>query len=158
MTDLDTLRPEHEIDPANGIVYGYKSRRPIGSVNNRGYIQIALSGRHNKYAHRMIWEYVNGPIPKDMQINHINGDKTDNRIANLELVTPQQNIQHAYDHGLMSRIGEAHRSAKLTPKKVRDIRMMRAKGFTLPQIASVVGVAMRTVGDVTTHKTWKHVI
>lgn len=45
--------------------------------------------------HRIIWQAAHGPISEGMQINHINGVKTDNRICNLELVTPRGNTQHA---------------------------------------------------------------
>ena len=41
--------------------------------------------------HRVVWEEHNGPIPEGMQIDHINGDKQDNRIENLRLATNQQN-------------------------------------------------------------------
>lgn len=41
--------------------------------------------------HRIIWEMVNGPIPKGLHIDHINGVKSDNRITNLRLATPSQN-------------------------------------------------------------------
>lgn len=40
-----------------------------------------------QYHHRLAWELVNGPIPEDMQVDHINGIRTDNRIENLRLVT-----------------------------------------------------------------------
>jgi hypothetical protein len=40
---------------------------------------------------RLIWSAVNGPIPEGMQINHINHDRADDRITNLELATFQQN-------------------------------------------------------------------
>ena len=46
--------------------------------------------------HRIIWEAVNQQIiPEDYQIHHINNDKKDNSIKNLELVTRQQNMIHA---------------------------------------------------------------
>lgn len=41
--------------------------------------------------HRVVWESFNGPIPSGMQVNHINEDKTDNRLENLNLMTPRQN-------------------------------------------------------------------
>lgn len=56
-------------------------------------------------AHRMVWESVHGPIPPGKEINHINGIKSDNRIANLEAVTPSENTKHAYRIGLKDASG-----------------------------------------------------
>ena len=44
--------------------------------------------------HRIIWEMVNGPIPKGMQIDHIDGNRRNNAITNLRLATPMQNTQN----------------------------------------------------------------
>jgi hypothetical protein len=54
--------------------------------NNKNYPEAIRS--------RLIWLAVNGPIPEGMQINHKNHDTSDDRIDNLELVTPQQNTMY----------------------------------------------------------------
>ena len=66
----------------------------------KGYWQIALckDGKYTRRAvHRVMWEAFNGPIFGRLEINHKNLDRSDNRLKNLELVTHQQNIQHAID-------------------------------------------------------------
>lgn len=59
-------------------------------ATTNGYIQDWVNGRL-EYRHRVVWVEHNGPIPDGMQIDHINHDRSDNRIENLRLVTPQQN-------------------------------------------------------------------
>ena len=59
-------------------------------MKTNGYIQVMVDGKP-VYEHRLIWESANGPIPKGMQIDHINRIRDDNRLENLRLVTPQQN-------------------------------------------------------------------
>lgn len=48
-----------------------------------------------KSLHRIVWESVHGPIPSGMVIDHINGDKHDNRLENLRLCTTAQNLANA---------------------------------------------------------------
>jgi hypothetical protein len=75
---------------------GYQS--PIGAitgtVNNKGYLHTKIKGKGLKI-HRIIWEMHNGAIPKDLVIDHINENKLDNRIENLQLLTNKQNISRS---------------------------------------------------------------
>lgn len=64
-----------------------------GSVYNTGYVRVKLKGKRFM-AHRIVWELHNGEIPKGYMIDHINGDKTDNRIENLRIATRAQNASN----------------------------------------------------------------
>lgn len=64
-------------------------RVPAGHVDNRGYFRIKVDGK--KYLrHRLIWLWMTGAFPV-RHIDHINGDRTDNRWDNLREATPVQN-------------------------------------------------------------------
>ena len=61
----------------------------------RGYYQVELCKQSIKKAylvHRLVWEAFNGQIPENMQVNHINEIKSDNRLLNLNLMTCKENI------------------------------------------------------------------
>ena len=78
---------------------GPKSKAPggYGSISEAGYRRIYdPKQRRLRMEHVLVWESVNGPIPPGYQIHHRNGVKLDNRIENLELVTP---TAHTRLHG-----------------------------------------------------------
>ena len=67
-----------------------KAGRIAGTINSRGYIHIRLDMKFYQ-AHRLIWIHFNGNIQDDLPIDHINRDRSDNRIENLRVVTNSQN-------------------------------------------------------------------
>lgn len=63
-----------------------------GRVTSGGYIQITISGRVY-VAHRLAWLYVYGEWPDD-ELDHVNGNRSDNRIVNLRPATRKQNMEN----------------------------------------------------------------
>lgn len=87
----DDVRDQFDYDPETGELTRKRLRamnlRPeTGSLSNDGYMVVGINGRH-ELAHRLSWAWVHGAWPSK-QIEHANGDKTDNRIANLRLRNP----------------------------------------------------------------------
>lgn len=60
-----------------------------GRVNHDGYVQVSIKGKRYQ-AHRLCWMLANGAFPEG-EIDHINHDKEDNRLANLRVVSGKEN-------------------------------------------------------------------
>ena len=67
-----------------------QSQEVAGFSSDSSYWNVSLKGKMHG-AHRIVWELHNCPIPKGYQIDHINGLRYDNRIANLRLASPTDN-------------------------------------------------------------------
>jgi hypothetical protein len=91
----------------DGNVYSFKygKLKELAKVNHgRGYnhFSLRLCGKIHMYLnHRFTYECFNGMIPKGLQINHIDHNKKNNRLDNLELVTGYENMQKGIAAGVL---------------------------------------------------------
>ncbi|MDK9365350.1 NUMOD4 motif-containing HNH endonuclease [Lelliottia wanjuensis] len=132
-----------------------KGRWLKSNIDGYGYLQVSLysQGVAKKHkVHRLVAEAFIGNPQLHPQINHINGIKTNNDVSNLEWVTVQQNILHAFANGLMSSKGEKNGRAKLTMEQVKEIR--DSKSMTQAGIAKKYGVSPAIISLVVNNKIW----
>lgn len=136
----------------------------IQQTNRLGYKQIGIWWRREckrRYVHHLVADAFIRPRQVGEQINHQDGDKANNYATNLEWVSPQSNIIHAYRAGLATphsadHKGERNPRAGITDEQARTIRAM--KGL-MPQrkVAALLNVPVRTVKNIWGGYTWKHV-
>lgn len=104
----ERLRALLEYDPDTGIFRWRPGRRRVpdgmvaGAYRLKGYIDIRIDQR-GYGAHRLAWMYVHGVWP--VVIDHVNGNRSDNRICNLRSVTHGENLQNRKGPGKRSKTG-----------------------------------------------------
>ena len=123
-----------------------------------GYHIVSLwAGNKGKsfLVHRLVFHAFVGVIERGKEINHRNGDKTDNNIANLELVTRRENIHHAIQIGLMRVSGTNNPQAKTTPETVRAIRAAHDAGRGgYKTLGLLFGMPWGSIRNIITKRTW----
>ena len=139
----------------------YKSRILKFNMDKDGYYTVALQkeGKVKRCkVHRLVLSNFSN-CNSDLQVNHIDGDKTNNCINNLEWVTSSQNIKHAYEIGIKSQIGSKNNSSKLTEKQVVQIcDFFKYTTFTNRQIADMFDIKSdETIRKIRKRLMWTHV-
>lgn len=148
----------------DGHIYSEHLKRTISEFTDKdGYKKVRLSngdGSRKVFSvHRLVLETFLPNINSDkLQVNHIDGDKTNNKLSNLEWVTCKENIQHGYKIGLYHNIGDHNNGDhKLsTPQVLEIIDLLLKHQMTIQQIADKYNVSKYAVECIKYKKTWKN--
>lgn len=144
--------------PKRGVVTN-PAGKILGTLRSNGYFAIGRYDTANQCyrqisIHRLIWVACNG-LPSDptLQINHLDGNKTNNSIFNLELVTYSENAKHSHRLGLQNNDGENNSQAIFGNKTVVRLRKKFAAGLiTIPQIMQHFDCSYSVVRNMLTGK------
>ena len=167
--------PEYAVT-TDGRLFNLKWNRPVTTTpTGNGYVHVNImrlepSGervRRTRHVHRLVAEAWIGICPPGMEINHKDGDGTNNRVDNLEYVTHAENVRHARNVLAGSRWttcrrtayrGERRSNARLTEKAVVSIRELYAtEQYTHRVLATMFNVAPITISGITRGDSWTHV-
>ena len=114
----------------------------------------------SRYVHRLIAEAFIGDIQDGMCINHKDGDKSNNHISNLEIVTYSENSKHAYDTGLLKpnvMKGSKHPRSTVGEYDVLKIRHDYSIGITPKKLSQKYGMPKSTICKIVYRVTWSHI-
>jgi hypothetical protein len=134
--------------------------RILKPANFMGYRRVLLcykGQRVNKLVHRLFAQvFIPNPENKP-EVNHIDGNRSNNSLENLEWVTHRENMHHSVLTGLhWSKKGEEHFSARLTNIDVIQMRKDRNNGMTYPEISKKYNVTKSTASHACYGTTWSH--
>lgn len=153
------------VDAEKGVVYGtrgpggipYKEPKQLkGSVVN-GYNVVSIRNGATKLqcrVHRIVWISQNGIIPEGYCIDHINNDKQDNRISNLQIMTPSENSKKAKEDGLYSE-GLDNKATKLDPDLHDELcYLYEFSDLTQRELAEIYGISKSRVNQIIKEVGW----
>jgi hypothetical protein len=122
--------------------------------NNRSYLCVDLfydGIRERHRVHRLVAAlFIDNPEGKP-QVNHIDGNKQNNYVTNLEWVTGSENIKHAYDTGLL------RPNRRLSEDDVITIRARMINGELDYILANEYNISSGTISSIRLGKIWKHI-
>lgn len=137
----------------------FRERKLAQCAGRHGYLEVAAAKNNKRVkhlVHRLIgMAFVDGYEPH-LTINHIDGNKLNNSINNLEWVSLARNTQHQWETGLADLRGENQPSHKLTSKQVVYIRKLLREGVNPHTISIVAGVSDALIYLIRDGKRWAH--
>lgn len=167
--DLPGYEGEYQVSDM-GRIKSLKTKRGLilkPKKNKFGYMTIVLSKDHTPKTHSIhslvLIAFVSDR-PEGLVVNHIDGNKANNTLGNLEWVTQQENTIHSYrvlkhiPHKPPLRYGEEHHFAKLSQEKVAEIRELYATGeYPSRRLAAMYGVSKVNILNIVNNKIWRNI-
>jgi hypothetical protein len=116
-----------------------------------GYCRVNVLNKDGKYTnlpiHRLVaLAFIENPDNKP-HVNHIDGDRTNNTVENLEWVTPRENVLHSFKFGNRKICKEVPRTTILTDYQVSQIEFLR-QYYSLNQLSKLFNISYTTLKNI----------
>lgn len=158
------ILPERYLINKQGQIYSLRSNKHIATRLDRyGYVRVNLyegTKNHTVTVHRLLaLAFIENDDPENkLEVNHIDGDKLNNNLDNLEWVTSARNQQHAFELGLQKhRQGEANGMATHTEENVIDVCERLNRGQANAEIRRETGYTISFIEKIKYGETWTHI-
>lgn len=156
--DIKGFEGLYKINKQGHILTYHKTPKFLNPMlDKKGYLRVELrknNKRKGYFVHRLVAETF---IPKVIDkpfVNHIDGNKQNNNVDNLEWCSNLENQQHAWKIGLVKpRYNENHPSCKISTETVKKIRHLRNDlKLPLKEIAKMFNIGYSTISDIALYK------
>jgi hypothetical protein len=138
-------------------VTGNEWRKLRCTIDQGGYVAFRIPKYKRTFrVHRLILEAFRGPCPEGTEARHVNGVRSDNRLANLVWATPKENNADKICHGT-SPHGERNPNSKLTQVDVLSIWLDLEAGEKHRDLAAKYGVSRSNITMIKNRRQWTHV-
>lgn len=157
------IKPNLYAIEEDGRVYSkYTKKYMKTSIDKDGYSTISLKNDRNGYSHfgihrLLMIAFCPCENMEELQVNHIDGNKNNNNLSNLEWCTCQQNLIHARKNGLLDTVGEKHGKSRITEKEAKKIIELYKQGLAPKEIiVQVPNSTKNIINSIIHNRTWKH--
>ena len=147
---------------SKGFVINNRGLRLKPSIDKRGYLRVSLSisgiTKHFRIHRLVALMFIPNPFNLP-QVNHIDGNKNNNNVDNLEWVNCSENMIHSYLTGLHKPMqGENHPESKYREDQIKNACYYLSEGLlNYDEITSITGVSKSTLKDIRCGKSWTHI-
>lgn len=156
---MEKIKDSKYFVDVKGNVYSPDGRKLKPCPQKKGYLAVGIvvnGERKTKKIHRLVAEtFIPNPENKP-QVNHIDGDKTNNHVSNLEWVTPRENSIHAV-YVLGKGTCSTHSKVIHSEETIRKICEMLQDNYRNVDIAKRLSVPRELVTRIRMRKVWKQV-
>lgn len=147
---------------SNGDIYGPTGKKLKARKNEDGYAVVTMGNkrikRSTRFVHRIVAELFLSNPENYSDVDHLDNNRMNPNVKNLEWVPHEENIKRAYERGghIGRAIGEKNPKARLTPEVVLKLRDEYKARITIQEMSDKYGLPWNTVGNAVKKITWKH--
>ena len=149
----------------DGLILNVRTRGVIRpSISKKGYLQVCLTNKNTYSIHRLAALTFIENKENKTEVNHIDGNKLNNHISNLEWNTTQENLEHKRINNLgktlkakLSATGENNSQAKLKENEVLYIRENAIVRKDAIRLSNELNVSIATIYDIKNKRSWSHI-
>lgn len=146
----------HEVRHWCGRMIPKPERIVTASRHSGGYRVVCLGDGRKSYVHRLVAEAFIGQAATGQDVNHIDGDKSNNSLENLEYCNRLHNVRHAIATGLQDNAGEGNGMHRFTAEQISAAHQLMYRGATYVEVANAFGMSASHAESIAKGRCWRH--